>query len=53
MSNAVGIQIYSAIIVYCMMAIVQIISASLTDITNLRDLFAKPNCNIVDELVPE
>lgn len=36
-----------------MMAIVQIIRASLTDITNLIDIFAKPNCNIVDELVPE
>lgn len=62
--NAVRIQIYSAIIAYCMMAIVQkkmnversiyemlqIVSISLTDITNLRDLFAKPNCNIVNEL---
>lgn len=55
--NAVRIQIYSAIIAYCMMAIVQkkmnversiyemlqIVSISLTDTTNLRDLFAKPN----------
>lgn len=62
--NAVRIQIYSAIIAYCMMAIVQkkmnversiyemlqIVSISLTDITNLRDLFARPNCNIVNEL---
>lgn len=62
--NAVRIQIYSAIIAYCMMAIVQkkmnversiyemlqIVSISLTDTTNLRDLFAKPNCNIVNEL---
>ena len=62
--NAVRIQIYSAIIAYCMMAIVQkkmniersiyempqIVSISLTDTTNLKDLFAKPNCNIVNEL---
>lgn len=61
--NAVRIQIYSAIIAYCMMVIVQkkmnveqsiyemlqIVSISLTDITYLRDLFAKPNCNIVNE----
>lgn len=58
--NAVRIQIYSAIIAYCMMAIVQkkmnversiyemlqIVSISLTDTTNLRDLFAKPNCKL-------
>ena len=51
--NAVRIQIYSAIIAYCMMAIVQkkmniersiyemlqIVSISLTDTTNLKDLF--------------
>lgn len=62
--NAVRIQIYSAIIAYCMMAIVQkkmniersiyemlqIVSVSLTDTTNLTDLFAKPNYNIVNEL---
>ena len=62
--NAVRIQIYSAIIAYCMMAIVQkkmniersiyemlqIVSISLTDTTNLKDLFAKPNCNIGNEL---
>ena len=62
--NAVRIQIYSAIIAYCMMAIVQkkmniersiyemlhIVSISLTDTTNLKDLFAKPNYNIVNEL---
>ena len=62
--NAVRIQIYSAIIAYCMMAIVQkkmgidrtiyemlqIASISLTDTTNLRDLFGKPNYNIVNEL---
>ena len=52
------------IIAYCMMAIVQkkmniersiyeilqIVSTSLTDTTNLKDLFAKPNCNILNEL---
>ena len=62
--NAVRIQIYSAIIAYCMMAIVQkkrnversiyemlqIVSISLPDTTNLRDLFARLNCNIVNEL---
>ena len=62
--NAVRIQIYSAIIAYCMMAIVQkkmnversiyemlqIVSISLTDTNHLRDLFAKPNYNIVNEL---
>ena len=62
--NAVRIQIYSAIIAYCMMAIVQkkmnversiyemlqIVSISPTDTNHLRDLFAKPNCNIVNEL---
>ena len=62
--NAVRIQIYSAIIAYCMMAIVQkkmnversiyemlqIVSISLTDATPLKDLFAKPNYNIVNEL---
>ena len=62
--NAVRIQIYSAIIAYCMMAIVQkkmniersiyemlqIVSVSLTDTTPLKDLFAKPNYNIVNEL---
>lgn len=62
--NAVRIQIYSAITAYCMMAIVQkkmkiersiyemlqIVSISLTDTTSLRDLFAKPNYNIVNEL---
>ncbi len=62
--NAVRIQIYSAIIAYCMMAIVQkkmniersiyemlqIVSISLTDTTNLKDFFAKPNYNIVNEL---
>ena len=53
--NAVRIQIYSAIIAYCMIAIVQkkmniersiyemlqIVSISLTDTANLKDLFAK------------
>ena len=62
--NVVRIQIYSAITAYCMMAIVQkkmnikrsiyemlqIVSISLTDTTNLIDLFAKPNYNIVNEL---
>ena len=62
--NAVRVQIYSAITAYCMMAIVQkkmniersiyemlqIVSISLTDTTNLKDLFAKPNYNIVNEL---
>ena len=62
--NAVRIQIYSAIIAYVMMAIVQkkmgiersiyemlqIVSISLTDTTPLEALFAKPNYNIVNEL---
>lgn len=62
--NAVRIQIYTAIIAYCMLAIVQrkmniersiyemlqIVSISLTDTINLKDLFAKPNYNIVNEL---
>ena len=62
--NAVCIQIYSAIIAYCMMAIeqkkmniersiyemLQIVSITLTDTTNLKDFFAKPNYNIVNEL---
>ena len=57
-------QIYSAIIAYYMMVIVQkkmniersiyemlqIVSISLTYKTTLRDLFAKPNYNIVNEL---
>ena len=28
----------------------QVVSISLTDTNHLRDLFAKPNCNIVNEL---
>ena len=62
--NAVRIQIYAAITSYCMMAIgqkkmgidrsiyemLQIASISLTDTTPLRDLFGKPNYNIVNEL---
>lgn len=62
--NAVRIQIYSAIISYCMMAIVlkkvrtersiyetlQIVSISLTNTTTLEDLFRKPNYNIVNKL---
>lgn len=62
--NAVRIQIYSAVISYCMMAIVQkkmriersiyemlqIVSISLTDTTPLECLFGKPNFNIANEL---
>ena len=62
--GTVRIHIYSAFIAYCMMAIVQkkmniersiyemlqIVSISLTEIISLKDLFAKPNYNIVNEL---
>ena len=62
--NAVRIQIYTAIIAYCMMAIVQkkmgvnrtiyemlqLVSVSLTEKTPLDKLFGKPNYNIVNEL---
>jgi len=62
--NAVRIQIYSTIITYCLVAIVQhdmklersiyetlqILSISLTDKTSLRDLFDKQNFNNVKEL---
>ena len=62
--NAVRIQISVAIITYCLVAIVQhdmqlerstyevlqILSISLTDKTNLRDLFDKTNFNDVKEL---
>ena len=62
--NAVRIQIYTAITAYCMMAIVQkkmeversiyemlqLVSISLTDTVELKTLFSKPNCNIVNEL---
>lgn len=62
--NAVRIQIYTAVTAYCMMAIVQkkmdvqrsiyemlqLVSASLTDTVELKALFCKPNCNIVNEL---
>ena len=62
--NAVRIQIYFAIIAYNMMAIVQkkmnierpiyemlvIVSISFTDTISLKDLFAKPNYNIINEL---
>ena len=62
--NAVRIQIYTAITAYCMMAIVQkkmgversiyemlqLVSISLTETTSLKDLFTKPNFNIVNEL---
>ena len=61
--NAVRIQIYSAIIAYCMMAIVQkkmnidrpiyemlqLASVSLTETLPLNQLFGKPNYNIVNE----
>ena len=62
--NAVRIQIYTAITAYCMMAIVQkkmgversiyemlqLVSISLTETISLKDLFAKPNFNIVNEI---
>lgn len=62
--NAVRIQISAAIITYCLVAIVQhdiqlkgstyevlqILNISLTDKTNLRDLFDKANFNDVKEL---
>lgn len=62
--NAVRIQISSAIIAYCLVAIVQhdmqlkrstyevlqILSISLTDKTPLRDLFEKTNSNDIKEL---
>ena len=62
--NAVRIQIYTAITAYCMMAIVQkkmnlgrsiyemlqFVSVSITDTVELKTLFCKPNCNIVNEL---
>ncbi|MBU3853538.1 MAG: IS4 family transposase [Candidatus Paraprevotella stercoravium] len=62
--NAVRIQIYTAVTAYCMMAIVQkkmdvqrsiyemlqLVSVSLTDTVELKALFCKPNCNIVNEL---
>ena len=62
--NAVKIQIYTAVTAYCMMAIVQkkmdvqrsiyemlqLVSVSLTDTVELKALFCKPNCNIVNEL---
>ena len=62
--NAVRIQIYTAITTYCMIAIVQkkmsiersiyemlqLVSISLTETICLKDLFAKPNYNIVNEL---
>lgn len=61
--NAVRIQIYCAIITYCLVAIIkhdmklersvyeilQIIRISLTDKTHLRDLFDKSNINNVNE----
>ena len=62
--NAVRIQIYCAIITYCLVAIVrhdmqlersiyeilQILGISLTDKTHLRDLFDKKNINDVKDL---
>ena len=62
--NAVRIQIYTAITTYCMIAIVQkkmsiersiyemlqLVSISLTETICLKDLFARPNFNIVNEL---
>lgn len=61
--NAVRIQIHTAVTAYCMMAIVQkkmdvqrsiyemlqLVSVSLTDTVELKALFCKPNCNIVNE----
>ena len=61
--NAVRIQIYCAIIIYCLVVIIkhdmklersvyeilQIIGISLTDKTHLRDLFDKSNINNVNE----
>lgn len=61
--NAVRIRIYTAIIAYCIMAIVQqkmnvqwsiyemlqLVSFSLTDTIELKTLFRKPNCNIVNK----
>lgn len=63
--NAVKIQIYVAIITYCIVAIVQhdmhlerstyevlqILSISLTDKTSLRDLFNKTDYNDVKEQI--
>ncbi len=61
--NAVRIQIYCALIAYCLIAIIkhgmklersvyeilQVIGISLTDKTNLRDIFDKSNINNVNE----
>ena len=61
--NAVRIQIHTAVTAYCMMAIVQkkmdvqrsiyemlqLVSVSLPDTVELKTLFCKPNCNIVNE----
>ena len=61
--NAVRIQIYTAVTANCLMAIVQkkmdvqrsiyemlqLVSVSLTDTVELKTLFCKPNCNIVNE----
>ena len=62
--NAVRIQIYTAIISYCLVAVVhhklklqmsvyntlQVLGISLTDTTPLEDLFSKSNLNINKEL---
>lgn len=62
--NAVRIQLYCAIITYCLVAVVQhdlklersiyevlqILGISLTDKTHIRDLFNKSNFNNVKEL---
>ena len=62
--NAMRIQIYSAIITYCLAAIIhhdmklkcsvyemlQVLSMSLIDNSNIRDLLDPPNDNIVNEL---
>lgn len=61
--NAVRIQIYSAVISYCLAAIIhhelklrctiyemlQVLNMSLTDIENMRDLLGQPNDNIINE----
>ena len=61
--NAVRIHCLTAVTAYCMMAIVQkkmdvqrsiyemlqLVSVSLTDTVELKTLFCKPNCNIVNE----
>ena len=48
--NAVRIQIYTAIISYCLYNAIQAIGISLTDTTPLIDLFNKSNLSIDKEL---